>query len=660
MVQRIWNSPVLSARLKVRIKSLEDSKVGTAANLKAAKHRFESFAAPLGRMLLHLEEFLDLVQETCDMRGDSKEADDCQSWLAGLDEEKLLQLAMLADCSDEILVATRGMDFEDVDTSTMHATARDLLDRLDALFNKEQCVGIPGYTQHVMDVLKKPRIIHCSGGLIKSIGGGDNSNALQNCLQRMTAYTALVADVVQTEFPDYELFCAFSIFNLEGNSRVAGAINDAALQRLSRALDVNHAALVVQYHRLRAVAMQRKKDGMSLSNKDAWKDAVRSCKRASATIASWSLDAVLPVLWRYAGWTAATSGVEQNFSKALRSIGPQRGSLTPENEETALRLAVYKPDSAEEEDVIARARAIWHKHYGSHRQYNTTRCDKGTHRDQASTNTEKAWLDKRRAAAQEVGAKLGNASTLTIESAAGGTGWTDGHDHEHDFQVKKRAKKELQALDDGLLLDHEVRPGMRDQLHKMKLIQKKDDRANKRKILKQQTFVKTGKSLPLIIKPGTVACVTASTGVEELSKILNCYKAAVHAEPSVRTQLLVVDNPADLPKVHKWMAALSGMLVTSAQAVLALHRGQHVGSFLKFRRAVAHTKRCLYMAPEFQHKHNVITKLLQEACQLQGSRWRISDVENAKCTVLGGPRGVTAKQFLRTLTYAIRSESRAR
>ena len=135
MVQRIWNSPVLSARLKVRIKSLEDSKVGTAANLKAAKHRFESFAAPLGRMLLHLEEFLDLVQETCDMRGDSKEADDCQSWLAGLDEEKLLQLAMLADCSDEILVATRGMDFEDVDTSTMHATARDLLDRLDALFN---------------------------------------------------------------------------------------------------------------------------------------------------------------------------------------------------------------------------------------------------------------------------------------------------------------------------------------------------------------------------------------------------------------------------------------------------------------------------------------------------------------------------------------------
>ena len=43
--------------------------------------------------------------------------------------------------------------------------------------------------------------------------------ALQNCFRRMEAYTALVADVVRTEFPDYELLCAFSVFNLDDIGR---------------------------------------------------------------------------------------------------------------------------------------------------------------------------------------------------------------------------------------------------------------------------------------------------------------------------------------------------------------------------------------------------------------------------------------------------------
>jgi hypothetical protein len=96
----------------------------------------------------------------------------------------------------------------------------------------------------------------------------------------MTAYTALVADVVKTEFPDYELFCAFNIFNLTDNSK-AGNGNDIALRRLAQAFDVNHAALKDQYHRLRSVALQKKRDGV-VGNKDAWKEAVQSCRRAIA------------------------------------------------------------------------------------------------------------------------------------------------------------------------------------------------------------------------------------------------------------------------------------------------------------------------------------------------------------------------------------------
>ena len=409
VVQRIWNSPILRTRLNRRLKEAADSNVGSAANLKAAKHRFESFAAPLGRMLLHLEEFLDEVQETCDDRGQSAEAIDCWEWLGGLDDEKLYQLAMLADCSDEILVATRMVDTEDVDTSTMHDSARALLERLDALFNKKECLTIPGYTKHVLDILKRPRLLYCPNGAIKSVGGRAADAALQNCFRRMEAYTALVADVVRTEFPDYELLCAFSVFNLDdsGRDRPANTGGDISLQRLAKAFDVHEAALKDQYHRLRAVALQKKRDRPDVCNKTAWQEAVRSCHRHHGTKLNWNLSALLPVLWRFVGWTAATSGVEQNFSKALRSIGPQRGSLTPEHEETAVRFAVYKPEQKELDTLIAKARELWAAHYGSPREMLFQRCDKGAHKVPASAdeNTETAWLGRRRAAA--IDAELG-------------------------------------------------------------------------------------------------------------------------------------------------------------------------------------------------------------------------------------------------------------
>ena len=91
-----------------------------------------------------------------------------------------------------------------------------LLGRLDALFNKKQCLVVEGYTKHVLDILKKRRVFHGPRGEVTSIGGHDieNSTALQNCFLRMAAYISLVADVVATEFPDYELFGSFKVFNL--------------------------------------------------------------------------------------------------------------------------------------------------------------------------------------------------------------------------------------------------------------------------------------------------------------------------------------------------------------------------------------------------------------------------------------------------------------
>ena len=640
--------------------------MGSAANLKAAKHRFESYAAPLGRMLLHLEEFLDVVQETCDDRGGSNEAADCWRWLSALDEEKLYQLGMLADCSDEILVATRQVDREDVDTSMMHDAARFLLERMDALFNKKQCLEIPGYTTHVLETPQK-RIIYGPHSVIKSIGGrnADGNTALEHCFQRMAAYSALVADVVQTEFPDYELFCSLKLFNLDGGgvigpgSRSSNKGTDMALQRLAQAFNVEFAALKDQFYRLGSVAMQKKRDCPHICNKMAWTEAVRSCHRHHATKLSWELDALLPALWRYVGWTAATSGVEQNFSKALRSIGPQRGSLTPDREEIAVRFAVYKPDEQEVERVITKARDIWAAHYGTPRHVEPmARCDRGSCKASGSTNTETAWLNERRSAAIEAGNKLGDAAALSIEAAEGGSGWTEGHDKEHTFQVEKRAKKELQALEDGILLPHEIRPGMQEALLDLKKRNKKADDEIRHK-LNNKLSLRRSEQSKLLLKAGTVVCISVSEHAMDLARTCRSKGCLLSDQLSLRTQLLVVDDPAKLNKMHKWIAVLAGILVCSPDAVLSCDNEKCIGPFLQFKAAVASKKR-LYLTQEFKTKHVRISALLQEACQLQSSRWKISAGGVAGCIVLGGDSGKTATDFLFSISCIIRAESRLR
>jgi hypothetical protein len=66
----------------------------------------------------------------------------------------------------------------------------------------------------------------------------------------------LVADVVLTEFPDYELFCAFKVFNLSAERRrsetVLGPEMMAHLKRLSQAFKVPIAGLTEQFLRIRS------------------------------------------------------------------------------------------------------------------------------------------------------------------------------------------------------------------------------------------------------------------------------------------------------------------------------------------------------------------------------------------------------------------------
>ena len=86
-----------------------------------------------------------------------------------------------------------------------------------------------------------------------------------------------------------------------GIYRPANTGGDISLQRLAKAFDVHEAALKDQCHRLRAVALQKKRDRPDVCNKTAWQEAARSCHRHHETKLKWNLSALLPVMWRLVG-----------------------------------------------------------------------------------------------------------------------------------------------------------------------------------------------------------------------------------------------------------------------------------------------------------------------------------------------------------------------
>ena len=64
---------------EIQISSKEKDWGNRAANLRAAKHRLESFAAPMGRMILNVEPVFDVAQTIISRRPNSPEAQDSSS-----------------------------------------------------------------------------------------------------------------------------------------------------------------------------------------------------------------------------------------------------------------------------------------------------------------------------------------------------------------------------------------------------------------------------------------------------------------------------------------------------------------------------------------------------------------------------------------------------
>ena len=119
--------------------SRESEDAAAIKNLRFRRHRFDSQAEPLARIVLSF----DGVLRAASILSHSRKSDDAgkaaSQFLQWLDDEKALQVAMLADASDQILTLTRHCDVEFPDpaehaafvgTLIVEGTMRWLVDKI--------------------------------------------------------------------------------------------------------------------------------------------------------------------------------------------------------------------------------------------------------------------------------------------------------------------------------------------------------------------------------------------------------------------------------------------------------------------------------------------------------------------------------------------------
>lgn len=162
IVSVIENSHVFSEWFKAAVATTEgdESLGGEVWNLGMAKHRYISIKKRLGRLIGKFSAVFSVAEKIRVARPGKAEAQHAETFLREFGEEQFLQLAMLADASDEAYVYTMFADSEEMDLALQADEVANFVYHIRYLFNDEQCLAIEGYTKFAREQLQKTRVLN--------------------------------------------------------------------------------------------------------------------------------------------------------------------------------------------------------------------------------------------------------------------------------------------------------------------------------------------------------------------------------------------------------------------------------------------------------------------------------------------------------------------
>ena len=327
IVQRIQHSVQLLRRFETNVQSLDSCRFKKVTCLKAAKHRYESWAAPMGRATLQIEALIKTAEEMSVIGSWAQDADAFLDFVSVDGGEAILQMSMLADASDEALLVTRLFDDEMSDAATTENDLEEFQQRVSALFGEAAgCFTLRGFTQWAVEFLQAgPHMIKKRGVISGSVGGQLSPEVKARCIGRMSNWLRLCKLVISAEFPDFELvqsFCAFNLAvprrrHIAGEGQAASSTLERRLQRIATTFGWDWLTLCDQFHDHIGIARKYFTE-MRCSNAEAWTMALSKPRRGHPD------DVLRQALARYLAFGTSTTGVEHTLLWPRRSCHTAR------------------------------------------------------------------------------------------------------------------------------------------------------------------------------------------------------------------------------------------------------------------------------------------------------------------------------------------------
>ena len=643
----------------------EDNNRQPAANMGYAKQRFDSYAKPLARLIDHFDAATKAAEEMIRRRpaGDNM-ARGCTKALNILDNEAVLQLGMLADCAEVALRFTRFLDAESYDRARLPAKLCDFCQVCDFLFMKGGCFTWPGgRTEYVLNkLLTCRRLIFATASTPHTIG--DDVNPLsdeirQRCLARMVNWWRLARQVLEADFPHYDLLNSFSVFDLDIATDRATAMvttrlteqEEEALATWAERLGLDLAALKDEFLNLRGLAVSFR---LNCSDTlESWQQAVFETQISARRRANYPIATLLPVLRRFAAYTGSTSGVEQDFSKFKRALGETR-NFSPQTEERIAVLASRKSTPDADSVLAKRARLIWAECCGtprSKRHLNLPRC--GPRLKRLPPVGEAAAARERQASLATSVVGNGDPVTATGAIQMAATMWGPLQATE---LLKRRALARKRRLD--AIFHGNCTPGDGDDMaevraHGRRVRQKREQLI--RQYITNHTIPHA--SLHRDLPAGTRVFIDDSLKCNALIQHAISRRQWRHVDDRVLAQVLVVPDPARPDAKNTFVAALGGRLLVS-MGYMTDTRGHGVA--IQYERALR-LPRYLWVSPACEVRFAASLQVMRRLVQQAGtgteprSRWKFDTSEEflaRRGRGVGGQRELVALVVAAELTCA--------
>lgn len=331
-------------------------------------------------------------------------------------------------------------------------------------------------------------------------------------------------------------------------------------------------------------------------------------------------------LMRFGAWGGSTGGVERLFGEGRAASGIKKRHDHDDLYADELMLVSDKNEQSVA-TLCARARDIWVSVYKTARTADRhMRLDVNTSKPhRLNTPTLARWIQNRRKTVRQLEAKYAQVSvnTLCTKRVVGRDGWTEKHQHELEFQQRKRAVRFIEAVEQGTIPESELSEDMKallEQYHSLG-VKREREAENKRK---RKLRAVDG---PLKVSLKDKCVYVDKVDVGDRARFVRVLREHGVKETKARVDadMYLVNSVEAVGQRIKWCCFLGGRTCCD---LTYLQSGGERGLTVKYQSATS-SRKWVWISAAFRTKHVELYSILMAMIGQKDSRWQLVDSKAA-------------------------------